>query len=747
MKTNQSSDNIRFSSEPQVHHCDLLVAGGGIGGVCTALAGARHGLRVILIQDRPVLGGNASSEVNVMPAGANAMGYNKDARETGIMEEIFVERSARSPDRSCRFVDDILAEWLEREPLVTLFLNTQLTCASRSTKQSQRIESIETIEAVSGKRMRVFARYFADCTGDSVLAHEAGASWRMGREAASEFNESMAPAQADSKVMGCTLPYQIKDMGKPVAFTPPAIARNYASPDSFPLRYHDGPPGVYWWAEWGGDLDTITQYQEIRDELTRIVYGLWDHLKNHGNHGADNYALLRLGPILGKRESRRVEGPVMLVQSDLETGRNWDDAVAYGGWPIDIHPPAGIDSPEAPAEQIFVDPYPIPLRALYSKDVSNLFITGRNISVSHVALGSTRVMGTIATLGQAIGTAAALCKQTDSDPHQLDAQAIHTLQQTLLRDDAYLIGLRNEDPNDHARHATVSATSDAPLSMESGSQWRALDGGCAQLFAVTATELRSVCLLLKNTTDSPQRIGLELHRARHLFDFTSHSPLVSTEAEVPASSEGYVTFPFALSQLEPGFYWVKPQANPHLQWRSNEGVEPAGTKTGQWDEEAKHWFAYRGYHVVETADWVTYRGCHTFRLDPPSRPHTAEQVISGVSRAEQMPSQWVSDPSQPMPQSLTLSFTQPVALRQILLTFDTDLDHRIPPAFCPRTVRDYRLWASHAGKERLVAEVSGNYHRRRQHDSDGSLADAIRLEVLATNGDKSARVFEVRVYS
>jgi len=739
MKTNQSPVS---PSEPD-KTCDLLVAGGGMGGVVAALTAARKGCRVILVQDRPVLGGNASSEINILPAGADAMGYNKDARETGIIEELLVENSARSPDRSCRVLDDILWEWVHREPLIELMLNTQIVAAQKSA--DDRLDAVSTIESGSGRRCVIRAKVFADCTGDAALAHEAGASWRMGREGRDEFAESMAPETSDDKVLGCTLPFQFKDTGQPVKFVPPAFARDFSSPDSFPFRYH-GKPGSYWWAEWGGERDTIHEYQEIKDELTRIVYGLWDHLKNHGDHGVENYALLRVGPILGKRESRRVEGPLMLTQEDVEKGRTFPDAVAYGGWPIDLHPPAGIDDPGPPADQIFVDPYEIPLRSLYSKDIRNLFMVGRNISVSHVALGSTRVIGTIATMGQAVGTTAALCLRQGLDPQELKADHLREIQQTLLRDDAYLIHQRNEDAQDAARLAKATATSDAPLRMEKGTEWRAIKAGCAQLFVVTGSQIETVSLLLKNTLGSAQPVRAILRKAVHLFDFSSTESVGETVAEVPAESESWVDFKFG-KPVSPGFYWVQLSFTPGVSWRRNLGSEPAGTKTAEWLPAENRWSAYRGYHVVETANWIPFRGCYAFRLTPDSRPHTADQVLNGVNRAVQVPNCWISDPSQSLPQSLTLDFVKPVRLGTIQLTFDTDLDARIPPRFSARAVRDYRLWATLNGQERLIVEEAGNYHRRRVHSGDGGLADRVRLEVLATQGDASARIFELRVYS
>ena len=739
MKTPRTAPSL----PPETVACDLLVAGGGIGGVVTALAAARHGCTVALVHDRPVLGGNASSEINVMIAGANAMGYNKDARETGIIEEILVENQARSPDSSCRLLDDILWEWLEREPNVTLYLNAQVTGVEKDAEG--RIAAVRALRE-SGRELVARCRWAADCTGDAVVAHEAGAAWRMGREAKAEFGESLAPDVADHKVLGCTLPFQFKDTGRPVKFVPPAFARDFSSPDAFPHRDHHKLKWSPWWTEWGGELDMIHQTQEIKEELTRIVYGMWDHLKNHGDHGMENHALVRISPILGKRESRRVEGPHMLTQNDVTERRAFPDAVAYGGWPIDLHPPEGIDYPGHPAEQTFIDPYEIPLRCLYSRDVPNLFLVGRDISATHVALGTTRVMATIATMGQAVGTAAGICRRDGVDPGALGPARIAELQQTLLRDDATLLRQRNEDPCDLACGAAAAATSDAPLQVAEGETWEPLASGRAQLFPVTAGRLDALHLLLRNQEAAPRRVTAVLRRAAHLFDFSPSAPVAEAAASV-APGEAWTAFPFARElRLPRGLYWVELSREAGLSWRLTRREEPSGTKTAQRGADGA-WEAYRGRHVVETAEWVNFRGAHAFRLDPPSRPHTADQAVNGANRPGDWPNLWVSDPALPLPQSLSVAFGREVPLGEVLLAFDTDLDHRVPPRFSPRVVRDYRLWARLGGKEELVAEVAGNHHRRRRHDGGGRRADGLRLEVAATHGSPSARVYEIRAYA
>ncbi|MFA0751689.1 MAG: hypothetical protein SLRJCFUN_002092, partial [Candidatus Fervidibacter sp.] len=302
------------------------------------------------------------------------------------------------------------------------------------------------------------------------------------------------------------------------------------------------------------------------------------------------------------RGSRRFLGDHILTQHDLQNGEVFEDGVAYGGWPIDLHPPEGIDTKEPPNIAVKVPLYNIPLRSLYSRNIANLLFAGRNISTTHVAYASTRVMGTCSVMGQAVGTAAALCVRYNCTPRELGKEAIKELQQLLLKQDAYIIGATNSDPYDLAR-----------------------------------------------------------------------------TAEVKASSE------------------------------------------------------VRGYEAVN--------------------------VINGVHRGVyERKNRWASDPTKPMPQWLELHFREPKRIREVHLTFDTGLNRELTLSFSdwanrrmiwgpqPETVRDYELQVLYGDSAKTVVKVEGNYQRKRVHQFEPQLATGIRLIVHATNGDKSARVFEVRVY-
>jgi hypothetical protein len=463
-------------------NCDVLVAGGGAAGVPCALAAARCGATVILCQDRPVLGGNASSEVRMHVVGANGTGsfdrggeLETEAREGGIIEEIRLENCVRNPQRSASMFDLILYDKCRVESNLTLLLNT---CVSAVQMDGDRIEFAIAERQSTEDRFRIQAKVFVDCTGDGRLGVEAGAAFMEGREDRETFGESLAMSSADNHRLGSTILLQARKHDCPMPFVAPNWVRRFTKED-LQLRLYATPGEEeptheygYWWAEWGGTLDTIKDNELIRDELLAVTLGIWDHVKNGPPEDqtctdafqASQWALDWIGFLPGKRESRRFVGQHVLTEQDVLTSREFSDAIAYGGWSLDLHPPEGVDVPrQEPCEQHPVPHlYDIPLRCCVARDVSNLMFAGRNLSATHVAFSSTRVMATCAVVGQGVGTAAAYSVHNDIPVGKLalSESAIAGLQQRLLRDDAYLIGRSREENNDVARLAEVSASSE-----------------------------------------------------------------------------------------------------------------------------------------------------------------------------------------------------------------------------------------------------------------------------------------------
>ncbi|MGC9349505.1 MAG: FAD-dependent oxidoreductase [Anaerolineae bacterium] len=443
------------------HQVDFCVVGGGLAGMSAAIAAARHGAKVALMQDRPVLGGNASSEVRMWICGA----HGENNRETGIVEEISLENRYRNPRRNYSIWDSVLYEAVRFEPNITVLLN----CSCNDLQMDgPRIARVKGWQLTTQTWHIVEADLFADCSGDSILAPLSEAEVRLGREARGEFNEDIEPEQADSYTMGMSCLLQARETTSPQPFVPPAWAYVYESDEDLPFRGHGVPDSNFWWIELGGTRDSIHDTEEIRDELLKAAFGVWDHVKNRGDHNADNWALDWVGFLPGKRESRRYVGDYILTQNDVRAEGRFDDLVAYGGWTMDDHHPGGIDYAGEPT--IFhpaPSPFGIPYRCLYSRNAENLFCAGRNISVTHAAMSATRVMATCALLGQAVGTAAAIATRETTSPRGVYWDYIAELKQTLMEDDCYLPWNRREVPG-LAREAELTASEGDPEPLRNG---------------------------------------------------------------------------------------------------------------------------------------------------------------------------------------------------------------------------------------------------------------------------------------
>lgn len=468
---------------------DVVVAGGGMSGLCAAIASARQGASTALIQDRSVFGGNASSEMKMHISGASCHWGKKDAAETGILMELQLENKYLNDSYNYSIWDGILWSAAKDCENLTIYMNTTMDAVN---SDGSKIQSIQCYQMTTENRYEFGAKVFVDATGNGTLGYFAGAEYKIGRESAGEYGEKDAPKQADGDTMGNTIYFVAEDVGHPVTFIKPSWAYAFTDED-FAHRYHGDivvyhnaddvvvlKPGEdyrdhedelvekydvksgYWWIELGGDWDDIIkQSEDIRYELYRTVYGVWDHIKNGGNHGADNYELTWVGTLGGMRESRRLMGDYVLTEQDILSNRMFEDAVAYGGWPMDEHVAAGFRAKgQIPSKvRSFKGLYSIPYGCYCSRTISNLMMAGRNISASKLAMGSTRVMGTCAVGGEAVGVAAANAALRGLTPSEYGRSYRKELQQKLLKQDLYIPGCKNEDPDDKARTAEILASS------------------------------------------------------------------------------------------------------------------------------------------------------------------------------------------------------------------------------------------------------------------------------------------------
>ncbi|MDA3962688.1 MAG: FAD-dependent oxidoreductase [Planctomycetota bacterium] len=460
------------------HRYDVCVVGGGMSGVCAAIAAARNGARTCLVQDRAVLGGNASSEIRMWICGA----HGANTKETGILEEIQLANLARNPAGNFAVWDAVLHDAIATQPNLDLFLNCSCTGTEADGPDDARVLGAITCWQLTTQTWhRIEATTFIDCSGDGVLALDSGAWFMQGREAMDAYDEDIQPSQADNRTMGNSILLQIEDTGKKVSFTPAPGSYRF-SKDDFPFRLRGVKGNNFWWVELGGLNDTILDAERIRGDLHAVIWGVWDYIKNVAEEKdeAATWDLHWIGALPGKRENRRFVGHHVLNQNDVRTG-SFNDVIAYGGWSMDDHHPAGMMYPGKPT--VFhsaPSPYGIPLRSLISRNVRNLLFAGRNISATHAALSSTRVMATCALLGQAAGSAAALATRHRCLPAAIASEHIAELQQALLHDDVWLPG-RQRPINPLSQSATCDAPvllsgNDRPLSDDDQQQWRGSPG-------------------------------------------------------------------------------------------------------------------------------------------------------------------------------------------------------------------------------------------------------------------------------
>ncbi len=740
---------------------DLVVVGGGLGGVCAAITAARAGLKVILVQDRPVLGGNASSEVRLWILGATShMGNNNRwAREGGVIDEILVENTYRNREGNPFLVDAILLEKVTAEPNITLLLNTavhELTKLDADT-----IGAVRAFCAQNSTLYDLSAPLFVDASGDGIVGFMAGAAFRMGAESREEFGEKFAPTKEYGELLGHSLYFYSKDAGRPVKFTPPS----YALKDITKIpRYRSFNAKDFgcrlWWVEYGGRLDTVHDTENIKWELWRVIYGVWNHIKNSGQFPeAENLTLEWVGTIPGKRESRRFEGDYILRQQDVVEQRAHVDAVAFGGWSIDLHPADGVFSERPGCNQWHAKGvYQIPYRSLYSRNIRNLFLGGRLISASHVAFGSSRVMATCAHAGQAIGMAAAHCRRAGLLPRALgESSRMAELQRDLLRTGHHIPGLKLDDPQDLAPRAAIEATSELRLEqLAPDGPMVSLADAWAMMLPVRAGTTLELSVIADAAAAAELRVEL-----RESCRPDNHTPNVTLETITVALAPGQsqrVQLPFKHAFRDERYAFVCFFGTKDVSLRASEqrvsgllslchtvNLAVAKSPVQRPTEDI-------GVDTFEFWQPKRRPAGHNLALSlvQPLKFFSPRNVVNGVARPTTQPNAWVADLADAQP-TLTLQWKTPQEIARIELMFDTDYDHPMesvlwghPEDRMPFCVSRFR-----------VRDDSGReiYSCAENHQTRVSIAlpqpvrtTALRIELERPAPTIPAALFEVRCY-
>ncbi len=739
---------------------DLVVVGGGLAGACAAITAARQGLQTVLIQDRPVLGGNASSEVRLWSLGATShMGNNNRwSREGGLVDEILVENMYRNKEGNPLIFDTVLLDRVRQEPNIRLLLNTAVYEVNKATPDT--IAGVTAFCSQNSTRYVVEAPYFCDASGDGIVGFQAGAAFRMGAETSEEFGEQFTPDESYGELLGHTIYFYSKDVGKPVKYVAPDYALKNI--EEIP-RYRNVNVKEHgcklWWIEYGGRRDTVHETEDIKWELWKVVYGVWDYIKNSGKFPeAENMTLEWVGTIPGKRESRRFEGDTMIIQQDVVEQRAHADAVAVGGWSLDLHPSDAVYSEKSPCNQWHSKGvYGIPYRCYYSRNISNLFLAGRIISASHVAFGSTRVMLTCAHGGTAVGMAAAHCLRDGLQPRDLtEPNRMAALQNALNRNGQAIPGIPLSGDGDLAQSATLSPSSTLQLAeLPADGPWLDLEYPVAQLLPLTPKDRPTVALRIR--AKAPGELRVTLRVSDKAENFTPEGTLCEHTFTL-TEGEQTIEFPVTngVDQNRYGFLCLYGDAAIEVACSEQRvtGLMTVRKKFNHAVSNTGEQVPPEGIGIDRFEFWVPDRRPEghnlAFKLSEPLKAFDTKQLTGGFFRPTVSSNAWVAAAADPTPR-IDIAWDAEQTIREVVLHFDTDFDHAMetaqwghPEDVMPFCVRDYVLRDAD-GQE--LHRCSGNHHTvNRIRFAETVCTRGLSLELTHPSKQVPAALFGIRIY-
>lgn len=703
------------------YQVDYVVAGGGIAGVCSAITAARAGLKVVLVQDRPVLGGNASSEVRLWILGATAhMGNNNRwAREGGVHEEILVENMYRNKEGNPVIFDALLIDKVWAETNITLLLNTALYEVEMN--RSNRIGKLRAFCSQNSTIYEISAPYFCDATGDGILGFLSGAEYRIGAESEEIFGEKFIMPEDFGKLLGHSMYFYSKDAGVPVKYVPPEFAMKDI-PGKIPRFrdiHRDSSGCRLWWLEWGSDLDHVFESEKIKNELWKVVYGVWDYIKNSGAfEEVDNLTLEWVSTIPGKRESRRFTGDYTLIQDDIIKQAGFDDAVAYGGWSIDLHPSEGVFSSYPGCIQYHSRGiYQIPYRCIYSRNITNLFLAGRLISVSHVVFGSTRVISTGTMCGQAAALAARICLEKNLDPAEIHTKGyIVELQKDLIQSGQYIPRVESEQDHDLVKDARIIPSSVFELAeLPHDGSWRRLERESGMLLPFTKGKIPVFSFSFRS--EGSTTIEIKFCISQRPGNFTPDSCLAQKEYQIP-SDQSDIRIDFDIFLEEPQYGFVL--------FGKNDKVSVAQSDirvTGIMSVFKRGVQEQRNLLGIEEVPFYTPErrpGGKNFALKiaPVIKAFEALQLRSFVFRPDgKVTNAWVAATADKNP-SLKTEWDEPQQITSVIIWLDTDFDHPMesclmghPENKMPFCIQKYSITDD---KGQVIYETSENHHSRNE---------------------------------
>lgn len=734
---------------------DLTVIGAGPAGMCAAIAAARRGLRVALVHSRPVPGGNASSEVavSINGAAANGNGPSVYARETGVIEDIKMKILSLNQTtlhnhsvKDWPMIDAAFLDMLSAEPNIDLYLNTT---AYDVEMDGGEIKAVLALQTGSERSFRFESPLVADCSGDGTVAFRSGASFMWGEEGREDYGESLAPPEATGYIMGSTLLLFTRDAGMPVQYRRPDFAYDVTEQPFWPNVKRELHRGIsrndklfngFWWIEIGGLRDVIGDNENITWELRKIVYGLWDYIKNSGDfEDVDTLALDKVTTFVGKRESRRFIGDHVLSQVDIDEKRDFPDAIGTGGWTMDVHAQDGLYDPREATFWHFVPGmYNFPYRVLYSKDVPNLFIGGRLISATHVAMSSTRIMCTCAVGGQAIGTAASLCLAHGVKPREITGGYMDALQAALVADDQTIVGFADMPGVSLLAGAKVTASSTkAYENMLDGTPHPLAVDSCLAL--PCQARIDSVEVGVVNGEQTPQTLTVEVYTGKRPENYIPEVYVKTFTVDIAPGFDGYLALPVDAAHQGDHKLYLNFKANPALSLYANQRRYTGFvTFTSRINEEREK-YPKSGHLLLRR---IKPNLCFRNVL-PAMALYAPENLINGQTRPHGLPNLWISGEAEKTPQRIEIALAKPTDIGAFTVFFDTCLEEDNFRAISPCFIKRYTITAESADGV-FEETLDGCVGRRFVHQLGRHGVTRITLTLSETHGADYFSVFGVK---
>lgn len=721
-----------------------------------AVSASRHGLKTALINDRPVPGGNAGKEIRIPSVGAANCNFFY-SRESGLTEEILLENLYRNKTRNPEGWHLTLVTFLKREPLLDCYYNLYI---SEVETKPGRIVSVGGWTSLTELHRTFKAPYFADCTGDGTVGALAGASFMIGTEGRTEYGESIAPDTGHDGTMGLSLHFHTVDAGKPMPYEKPPWVTLELTDKNFNIHR----PGIntfktqkggFWWIEWGGELDTVHDTEIIAEQLNQIVYSIWDYLKNKSAIRDEiiNYELDWVGTIPGKRESRRLTGEHVLNQNDIDEQREFPDAATYGGYGFDDHGAKGFFDNEIPSmHSANKGPFNIPLRSLYSKDIGNLFMGGRDISATHIGLTATRVQYTCSQIGQAVGTAAAVCFKEKKKPGELMAsKAIKKCQCVLLKDDHHIHETDYVDEDNLAPIAEITASSRMTLSDVSNQpEPRVANTDGLWIFPVVTDSIDSLSFLADVETESSVTATIYSGPANN--SMYPETKLATQSIRVFPGREQWIKIDWNLGIEKKGWYFMEVKGQQGVTFYSTSFSPPGvlGCLPKTPDPIRPNFYSRWGKPIIR--ELIPESFC--LRITPEQPVYHENNLISPRTRPHSVPDLWISRPlAADKPEWVELSWSREMDLTQINLLLDSSPGIHFAQTWTgnemnvfPSLVKDYSIYRrDKSGEWRVIVTETNNYQKLKRH-SIKEKTNSLRIEFYATNGINRIQIYGIRIY-